>query len=84
MVAFNPKTDDLHSESLQSVPNGTCSLMTSPVPLKTKGQSLLNTIPGIPQFSGTEREKDTVQLNSGTMLFQISVENSANYWSELP
>ena len=34
--------------------------MTSPVPLKTIGQPLLNTIPGIPQFSGTEREKDTV------------------------
>ena len=36
--------------------------MTSPVPLKTIGQPLLNTIPGIPQFSGTEREKDTVQF----------------------
>ena len=34
--------------------------MTSPVPVKTVGQSLLNTIPGIPQFSGTEREKDAV------------------------
>ena len=61
-VVFNPKTDDLHPESLQSVPNGSCSLMTSPVPLKTIGQPLLNTIPGIPQFSGAEREKDTVQF----------------------
>ena len=49
-VVFNPKTDDLHSESLQSVPNGPCNLMTSPVPLKTIGQPLLNTIPGVPQF----------------------------------
>ena len=36
--------------------------MTSPVSLITIGQPLLNTIPGIPQFSGTEREKDTVQF----------------------
>ena len=36
--------------------------MTSPVPLKTIGQPLLNTIPGILQFSGTERAKDTVQF----------------------
>ena len=26
------------------------------------GQPILNKIPGIPQFSGTEREKDTVQF----------------------
>ena len=36
--------------------------MNSHVPLKPIGQPLLNTIPGIPQFSGTEREKDTVQF----------------------
>ena len=59
-VVFNPKTDDLHSESLQSVSNGPCSLMNSQIPLKTISQPLLNKIPGIPQFSGIEREKDTV------------------------
>ena len=36
--------------------------MTSPAPLRTIGQPLLNTIPGIPQFSGMEREKDTVHF----------------------
>ena len=36
--------------------------MVSPAPLKPIGQLLLNTIPGIPGFSGTEREKDTVQF----------------------
>ena len=60
LVVFNPKADDLHTESLQSIPNGSHSLMASPIPLKPAGQPLLNTIPGIPQFSGTEREKDTV------------------------
>ena len=54
-VVFNPKTDDLHSDSLQSVPNGHHTLVTSPVPLGTIGQPILNKIPGIAQFSGTER-----------------------------
>ena len=61
-VVFNPKTDDLQSESLQSVPNGHHSLVTSPVPLGTIGQPILNKIPGIPQLLGTERGKDTVQF----------------------
>ena len=62
MVVYNPKKDDLHSDSLQSVPNSHCSLVTSPVPLGTIGQPIPNKIPGIPQFSGTETEKDTVQF----------------------
>ena len=36
--------------------------MTSPAPLGTIGQPILNKMPGIPQFSGNEREKDTVQF----------------------
>ena len=48
LVIFNPKTDDLHSDSLQSVPNGHHSLVTSPVPLGTIGQHIPNKIPGIP------------------------------------
>ena len=62
LVVFNPKTDDLHSVSLQTIPNEPCSLMVSPAPLKPIGQPLLNTIPGIPGFPGTEREKDTVRF----------------------
>ena len=69
LVVFNPKVGDLHSDSLQSIPTGSHSLMTSPIPLKPIGQPLLNTIPGIPQFSGNEREKILFGLNSGTMLF---------------
>ena len=60
MGVFNPKSDDLHSDTFQSVPNGHHSLVTSPVPLGTVVQPILNKIPGPPQFSGTEREKDTV------------------------
>ena len=36
--------------------------MTNPVALGVVGQPILNKILGIPQFSGTEREKDTVQF----------------------
>ena len=60
LVVFNPKTDDLHSDSLQIIPNEPHSLMVSPGSLKLIDQPLLNAIPGIPQFSSTEGEKDTV------------------------
>ena len=59
-VDFNHRTDDLHSDSLQSVHNGHHSPVTSPVALGAIGQPILNKIPGIPQFSGTKREKDIV------------------------
>ena len=61
-VVFNPKTDDLHSDSLQPIPNEPGSLMVSPAPLKPIDQPLLNAILGMPRFSSTEREKDTVQF----------------------
>ena len=48
LVVFNPKTDDLHSDLLQTIPNEPCSLMVSPAPLKSIDQPLLNTIPGMP------------------------------------
>ena len=59
-VVFNPKTDDLHSHSLQTIPNEPQSLMVSPAALKPIDQPLLNMIPGMHRFSGTEREKDAV------------------------
>ena len=62
LAVCNPKMDDLHSDSLQSVHNGQHNLVTSPVPLRTIGQPILNKIPGILQFSGTEGEKDIVQF----------------------
>ena len=50
---------------MQSVHNGHCSLVTSPVELGAIGQPILNKIPGIPKLSGTEREKDTVWFEHG-------------------
>ena len=52
--------DDLYADPLQSVNSGHHSLVTNSVALEAIGQPILNKIPGIPQFSGTEREKDTV------------------------
>ena len=35
LVVFNPKTDDLHSDSLQTIPNEPHSLMVRPSSIKT-------------------------------------------------
>ena len=47
-VVYNPKTDDLHSDLLQTIPNEPHSMMVSPAPLKPIDQPLLNTNPGMP------------------------------------
>ena len=62
LVVFNHRTDDLNSDSLQSVHGGYHSPVTSPVALGAVSQPILNKMLGIPQFLGTEREKDTVQF----------------------
>ena len=61
-VVFNHRTDHLHTNSLQSVHSDHHSQVTSPVVLGATDPPILNKIPEIPQFSGTEREKDTVQF----------------------
>ena len=59
-VVFNNRMDDLYSDSLQSVQSGYCSTAASPAVLGAAGPTILNKIPSIPCFLGTEREKDTV------------------------
>ena len=54
--------DDLHSDSLQSVQIGYCNNAARPAVLGVSGPTILNKILGVPCFSGTEREKDTVQF----------------------
>ena len=61
-VIFNNRMDDLHSDSLQSVQSGYPSKVGGPAVLGAAGTSILNKMPGIPHFLGTEREKDTVQF----------------------
>ena len=60
LVIFNNQIDDLHSDSLQSVQSGYHIHAGGPAVLGALGTTILNKIPGIPCFSGTEREKDTV------------------------
>ena len=54
--------DDLQSDSIHSVQSGCPGSVASPTVLEAPGATILNTIPGIPHFSGTEQEKDTVQF----------------------
>ena len=61
-VVFNPKRDDMHSDSNQSVQSGYHHKAVSPAVLGASGATILNKIPCIPQFSVTEREKDTIQF----------------------
>ena len=60
LVVFNHRMDGLHSDSFQSVQGGHHSQVASTTALGAIGPTILNKIPGILYFSGTEREKDTV------------------------
>ena len=57
-AAFNPKKDDVHSDSNQSVQSGYHHYAGGPAVLGTSGTTILNEILSIPWFSGTKREKD--------------------------
>ena len=56
-VTFNHRTDDLHSDSLQSIHSGYHSHVTSPFMPGVTCPTILNKILGIPHFSGTEKGK---------------------------
>ena len=61
-VVFNTRLYDMHSDSNQSVQSAYLNHAGSPAVPGTSGTTILNKIPSIPQFSGTKREKDTVQF----------------------
>ena len=54
--------DDMQTDSVHSIQSGSNSYAGGPAVLGASGTTILNKIPGIPCFSGTEREKDTVQF----------------------
>ena len=62
LVVFNHRMDDFHSDSFQRVQSGHHSQAASPTALEAIGPAILNKIPGIPHFLGTEWEKDTVRF----------------------
>ena len=55
-VVFNTQLYDIHSDSNQSVQSGYSAVPGAP------STAILNKLISIPHFSGTEREKDTVQF----------------------
>ena len=59
-VVFNTRVDDMQSDSNQSIQSGYHSYTGGPAVLEASGTTILNKIPGIPCFSGTDTEKDTV------------------------
>ena len=60
LVVFNNRVDDRQPDSIHSVQSGYHSHRGGPAVLGASGTTILNKIPGILCFSGTEREKDTV------------------------
>ena len=54
--------DDLHSDSIHSIQSGYPGSVGGPAVLGAPGTTILNKMPGIPHFWGSEREKDTFQF----------------------
>ena len=61
-MVFNKRMDDEQCDSIHSVQSGYLGSAGSPAVPGAPGTAILNKIPGIPHFAGTEREKDTVQF----------------------
>ena len=59
-IMFNTRLYDMHSDHNQSVQSGYLNYVGGPAVPGASGTTILNKTPGIPWFSGTEREKDTV------------------------
>ena len=79
-IVCNTGLDEIQTESIPNVCSGYRSYAGSPAVLGTSGTTFLDKIPGIPQFSGSEREKDTVRLNSGFILSQTPEETFPINW----
>ena len=61
-VLLNTRVDDMQSDSNQIVQSGYHSCAGSSAVPGASGTTILNKIPGILHFSGTEQENDTVQF----------------------
>ena len=61
-AVFNTRIDDMQSDSNKSVQRGYHNYVGSPAVLGASCTTFLNKIPGIPCFSGTEQENDTVRF----------------------
>ena len=61
----------MQTDYVHSVQNGYNSYAGSPAVLGASCSTILNKIPSIPHFSGNERKKTLVSLNSGIMPFPM-------------
>ena len=68
-VVFNNRMDDLQSDLIHSLQSGYPGTVGSPAVLGASGATILYKLPGIPCFSGTEREKTLFSLNGDIMPF---------------
>ena len=76
-VVFNTRVDDMRSDSNPSVHSGYAG---GPAVLGESGTTFLNKMPGIPQFSGTEREKDTVRFEQQLHSISDARKNFRFHW----
>ena len=60
-VVFNTRLDEMKSDSKPSV-HSYAAMNGDPSVQEVSGTTFLNKMPGLPQFSGMEREKDTVRF----------------------
>ena len=61
-VVFNTRLQEMRIDSNPSVHSGYHSYAGRPAVLGASGTTFLNKIPGIPCFSGSEQERNTVQF----------------------
>ena len=79
-VVFNTGADSMRSDSNPSVHSGYHSYVGHPTVPGASGTTFLNKMPGIPWFSGTEREKDTVRFEQWLHSISDARKNFNNQW----
>ena len=79
-VVFNTGVDEMRSDSNPSVHSGYHSYAGSPAVLGSSGTTFPNKMPGIPQFSGTQREKDTVRFEQWLHSISDARKNFNDQW----
>ena len=77
-VVFNTGLDEMRTDSNPSIHSGYHNYAGGPVVPGALGTMLLNKMPGIAHFSGSEREKDTVRFEQ----WLYSISDARRHFSE--
>ena len=75
-VVFNTRLDEIKSNSNPSVHSYAGGSSVQGV----SGTTFLNKMPGLPQFSGTEREKDTIRFEQWLHYISVARKTFSNQW----